>query len=101
MKKVMLVSAMVLGFAFAANAQDVKTAKTETAAAVQQEKDYKTIDPVSVNNEALKTVLTKYKGHIIKEAFRAEDGEYKLVLSKDQKSKTVIINKDGKVIKEA
>jgi hypothetical protein len=104
MKKIMLIPALVLGFTFAANAQEVQTtAKTKTVekTVVKDQKDYKEIDPVSVNNDALKTVLVKYKGHQIKEAFRAEDGDYKLVLSKDKKNKTVYIAKTGKVIKEA
>lgn len=104
MKKLLLIPAIVLGFTFAANAQEVKTeTKTTTVekTVAKDQKDYKEIDPVSVNNDALKTVLTKYKGHTIQEAFRAEDGDYKLVLTKDKKNKTVYIAKTGKVIKEA
>lgn len=100
----MLIPALVLGFTFAAQAQEVKTetkTKTVEKTVVKDQKDYKEIDPVSVNNDALKTVLTRYKGHQIQEAFRAEDGDYKLVLSKDKKNKTVYISKGGKVIKEA
>lgn len=102
MKKLFLIPALILGFTFAASAQEVKTeTKTVETTVVKDQKDYKEIDPVSVNNDALKTVLSKYKGHQIQEAFRAEDGDYKLVLSKDKKSKTVYISKAGKVIKEA
>ncbi len=104
MKKLMLIPALVLGFTFATQAQEIKTetkTKTVEKTVVKDQKDYKEIDPVSVNNDALKTVLTKYKGHSIQEAFRAEDGDYKLVLSKDKKNKTVYISKVGKVIKEA
>ena len=104
MKKIFLIPALVLGFTLTANAQDVKSAKTETTVkttVTQDQKEYKEIDPVSVNNDALKTVLTKYKGHSIEEAFRAEDGDYKLVLTKDKKHKTVYIAKTGQIIKEA
>jgi len=104
MKKLFLIPALILGFTITANAQDVKTTTktTETEkTVVDDQKDYKEIDPVSVNNDALKTVLTKFKGHQIQEAFRAEDGDYKLVLSKDNKNKTVYIAKTGKIIKEA
>ncbi len=104
MKKLFLIPALVLGFTISANAQEVTTTtkvKTVEKSVAQDQKDYKEIDPVSVNNDALKTILTKYKGHSIQEAFRAEDGDYKLVLSKDKKSKTVYIAKTGKIIKEA
>ncbi|SCY34041.1 hypothetical protein [Flavobacterium caeni] len=103
MRKLFLVPALVLGFTIAANAQEVTTAKAKTTekTVAKDQKEYKEIDPVSVNNDALKTVLTKYKGHSIQEAFRAEDGDYKLVLSKDKKNKTVYIAKTGKIIKEA
>lgn len=103
MKKIFLIPALVLGFTITAQAQDVTTAtnKTVEKTVVKDQKEYKEIDPVSVNNDALKTVLTKFKGHSIQEAFRAEDGDYKLVLSKDKKAKTVYIAKTGKIIKEA
>lgn len=101
MKKYLIIPALFLGFSLTANAQEVKTeTKTETTV-VKDQKDYKEIDPVSVNNEALKTVLTKFKGHTIQEAFKAQDGEYKLVLTKDKKNRTVYIAKSGKLIKEA
>lgn len=103
MKKILLIPAVVLGFTLAANAQDVKTTTTTKVekTVAKDQTDYKEIDPVSVNNDALKTVLTKFKGHQIQEAFRAENGDYKLVLTKDKKNKTVYIAKTGKVIKEA
>lgn len=101
MKKIFLIPVFVLGLTMSANAQtEVKKSETvETTITAQ--KDYKEIDPVSVNNDALKTVLKTYKGHAIIEAWRAENGDYKLLLGKDKKNKTVYIAKDGKVIKEA
>ncbi|HMI06623.1 MAG TPA: hypothetical protein VK528_03680 [Flavobacterium sp.] len=104
MKKLFLIPVFVLGFVMSANAQDVKTTtKRETAktTVTQEKKDFKKIDPVTVNNDALKTILKNYKGHSIQEAWRATDGEYKLVLTKDKKNKTVYIDKSGKIIKEA
>lgn len=93
----------VLGFAMSGNAQEVKATQTETTQTTEtkEQTDYKAIDPVSVNNDALKTVLKNYKGSSIQEAWQAPDGSYKLVLSKDKKNRTVYIAKTGEIIKEA
>ena len=102
MKKLFIIPVFVLGFAMSANAQtEVKKTETVETKVTTQRNDYKEIDPVSVNNDALKTILKTYNGHSIVEAWRAENGDYKLVISKDKKNKTVYIAKDGKVIKEA
>lgn len=101
MKKLFLIPVFVLGFAISTNAQ-TEVQKTETTKTVTTEQEgYKEIDPVSVNNDALKTILKTYKGHSILEAWQAENGDYKLVIVKDKKNKTVYIAKSGKVIKEA
>jgi hypothetical protein len=98
MKKLFLIPAFVLGFARSANAQtEVKKTETVEAKVTTQQKYYKEIDPVSVNNDALKTVLKTYKGHSILEAWRAEKGDDKLLLTKDKKIKPFILLKTVKL----
>ncbi|NUY80736.1 hypothetical protein HUK80_07525 [Flavobacterium sp. MAH-1] len=98
MKKLLFISALVLGFAVSANAQTEKTTKTTTETTTT--KQYKPIDRNTVAPSALEKIGTKYGGYSILEAYQATDGEYKLVVSKDNKKSTAYFTSTGEFLKE-
>lgn len=98
MKKLFFISALVLGFAATANAQTEKTTKTTTETTTT--KSYKSIDRNTVSATALEKIGTKYGGYSILEAYQAADGEYKLVVSKDNKKSTAYFTSGGEFLKE-
>lgn len=98
MKKLFFISALALGFAVSANAQTEKTTKTTTETTTT--KQYKPIDRNTVAPSALEKIGTKYAGYSILEAYQATDGEYKLVVSKDNKKSTAYFTSTGEFLKE-
>jgi hypothetical protein len=102
MKKLVLASAFVLGFAITANAQTEKTTTTKTTTKTEQPaKQYKMIDRTTVAPAALEKIGTKYGGYSILEAHQAGDGEYKLVLnSAEGKKSTAYFSANGDFIRE-
>jgi hypothetical protein len=97
MKKLLFLSAMTIGFAFTSNAQSEPTTKAATQTAT---KSYKTIDRNTVSPTALEKIGTKYGGYSILEAYQAADGEYKLVVTKDNQKKTAYFTSAGDFLKE-
>lgn len=67
--------------------------------AVKQEKQYKKINVSEVSKEALEKIKKSYGSYAIKEAHRADDGEYKLVLTKDGVDITATFTSAGDLIK--
>lgn len=98
MKKIFLLAVITLGFGINANAD---TNKVSTEISITQEKEYKAIEPSAIPADVLKNVSSKYGGYTLKEAHVAADGEYKLVLSKDDKTVTAFFSTTGEFIKEA
>ena len=98
MKKIFLLAAIALGFGINANAN---TVKNNTAISVTQEKQYNPIEPSAIPADVLKNISGKYGGYTLKEAHVAADGEYKLVVSKDEKTVTAYFSSTGEFIKEA
>lgn len=66
---------------------------------IHQEKKYKKIEVSEVSKEALATIKKSYGNYTIKEAHRADDGEYKLILTKDGIDTTVTCTSAGEIIK--
>lgn len=97
MKKILVLAALVVGIGVNAAALD----KTINEISVIQEKQYKPIEPSAIPADVLKPISSKYGGYTIKEAHVASDGEYKLVLSKDEKTVTAYFTATGEFIKEA
>ena len=64
-----------------------------------QEKQYKKIDVSAVDKAALEKIKKSYGTYTIKEAYKAEDGEYKLVLNKDGVDLTATFTPAGDLIK--
>lgn len=64
-----------------------------------QEKQYKKIDVSEVSKDALSRIKKNYGDYTIKEAYRADDGEYKLVLVKDGGELTATFTSAGELIK--
>lgn len=97
MKKILVLAGLILGIGVNAATSD----KTINQISVIQEKQYKPIEPSAIPADVLKNISSKYGGYTIKEAHVASDGEYKLVLSKDDKTVTAYFTATGELIKEA
>lgn len=80
--------------AFAAQNTVVNTYDT-----IIQEKQYKKIEVSQVSKEAMDKIKKGYGQYTVKEAYRAEDGEYKLVLTKDGVDLTATFTSGGDLIK--
>jgi len=98
MKKIFLLAVFALGFGI--NAQASQIGNTNSIS-ISQEKQYKSIEPSSIPADVLKNISTKYGGFTIREAHVASDGEYKLILSKDEKTVTAYFSSTGEFVKEA
>ncbi|RZJ68931.1 hypothetical protein [Flavobacterium sp.] len=98
MRKLLFISALTLGFAVNAQAQTEQTTKTTTTTTAT--KSYKAIDRNTVSPSALEKIGTKYGGYSILEAYQAADGEYKLVVTKDNKKSTAYFASTGEFLKE-
>lgn len=66
---------------------------------VYQEKQYKKIEISQVSKEAMDKIKKSYGSYTIKEAYKADDGEYKLVLTKDGIDTTATFTSTGNLIK--
>lgn len=99
MKKIFLLASLALGLGITTTA--TASDKTTDQISVIQEKQYKQIEPSAIPADVLKNISSKYGGFTIKEAHVADDGEYKLILSKDDKTVTAYFSSTGEFIKEA
>lgn len=72
---------------------------TVTNVVIVQEKQYKKIDVNTIPKETISRIKQSYGNYIIKEAYRADDGEYKLVLTKDGTELTATFTADGNLIR--
>lgn len=97
MKKLFCLSIMFLGIGICIPTEAKATEKS--AMVVSQEKEYKKITPEEVNKEALMNIKAKYGDYQIVEAAVAADGEYKLVLKKDNAALTALFTSAGDLIK--
>jgi len=98
MKKIFLIAIVAVSFSMNAKAPEVQKGNVIS---VFQEKEYKAIEPSSIPADVLKNISAKYGGYTIKEAHLASDGEYKLILSKDEKTVTAYFSATGELVKEA
>ena len=64
-----------------------------------QEKQYKKIKVEDVPKDTLAKIKKQYGNYIIKEAYKADDGELKLVLSKEGIDTTATFTSAGELIK--
>ncbi|MDQ7962417.1 hypothetical protein [Flavobacterium lindanitolerans] len=96
MKKLLYLSMLFLSLGLFASFESIKTLKN---ASFIQEKEYKKIAPEEVKKEALINIKAKYGDYQIVEAGVAVDGEYKLVLKKDNASITALFTANGELIK--
>lgn len=65
-----------------------------------QEKEYKKIEDIDVPADVLKAASARYSGYALNEAYRAEDGEFKLILTKDNKPIVAYYKATGEFIKD-
>ncbi|KGO91910.1 hypothetical protein [Flavobacterium subsaxonicum] len=96
MKNLFLALAVMAGVA--ATATTIKNNST-TISVNYQEKQYKKIQVSEVSKEALDKIKKSYGNYTIKEAHKADDGEYKLVLAKDGVDLTATFTPAGDLIK--
>jgi hypothetical protein len=73
---------------------------SDKVASVFQEKEYKKVETNEVPANILKNASTRYSGYALNEAYVSEDGEYKLVVSKDRKTVKAYYKSTGEFIKE-
>jgi hypothetical protein len=66
---------------------------------ILQEKQYKKIEVSDIAPEAMDKIKKGYGQYTVKEAYKSEDGEYKLVLSKDGVDLTATFTSAGDLIK--
>lgn len=94
MRKLILALALLAGLSATA-------AVTQTEASIYsyQEKQYKKIDVSQVSKEALDKIKKNYGSYTIKEAYKSDDGDYKLVLTKDGIDTTATFTSSGDLIK--
>lgn len=65
-----------------------------------QEKEYKKIEDVDVPADVLKAASARYSGYALTEAYMAEDGQFKLILAKDNKPVVAYYKATGEFIKD-
>ena len=90
--------AVVLAASFTATAAPT-TQNEGNIAPLFQEKQYKKIEASQVSKDALDKIKKSYGNYTIKEAYKADDGEYKLVLSKDGTDITATFTPAGDLVK--
>ncbi|MFD2603362.1 hypothetical protein [Flavobacterium suzhouense] len=66
---------------------------------IVQEKQYKKINVSDIPKEVLDKIKKQYGNYTINEAQKADDGEYKLILSKDGIDNTATFTSAGDLIK--
>lgn len=95
MKKILIALGLLCGLAtFAEIHHNVTTTRVEV-----QEKQYKKIEVSQVSKEAADKIKSNYGDYTITEAAVAEDGEYRLVLTKDKVSITATFTSAGDLVK--
>ncbi|MFL9843635.1 hypothetical protein [Flavobacterium rhizosphaerae] len=99
MKKFLLIVALTGGFYISEAAVTSWGINNERCIFMQQEKQYKKIKVSEVSKEAMDKIKAGYGSYTVKEAYKAEDGSYKLVLSKDGINTTVTFTPEGELIK--
>lgn len=77
----------------------IKASANELKISIFQEKKYKKIKVEEVSKDVLAKIQKNYGNYTIKEAHRADDGEYKLILTKDGVDTTVTLTPAGEIIK--
>lgn len=95
MRKLVLALATMAGL----TASVITKADVETVISVFQEKQYKKIEVSSVPKDTLDKIKKNYGNYTIKEAYKANDGEYKLVLTKDGIDLIATFTPSGDLIK--
>ena len=95
MKNLFLALAVLTGF----SATATTTVVQDQVISVYQEKQYKKIEVSQVSKEAMEKIKKSYGSYTIKEAYKADDGEYKLVLTKDGIDTTATFTSSGNLIK--
>lgn len=95
MKNLFLSLAVLTGF----SATATTTVVQDQVISVYQEKQYKKIEVSQVSKEAMEKIKKSYGSYTIKEAYKADDGEYKLVLTKDGIDTTATFTSSGNLIK--
>jgi len=94
MKRLFFMLAALTGFSVTA-----ATILENEVISVYQEKQYKKIEISQVSKEAMDKIKKSYGSYTIKEAYKADDGEYKLVLTKDGIDTTATFTSTGNLIK--
>lgn len=95
MKKLLIAMALVVSLSATAGISTAMSVKKE----VVQDKQYKKIDVTAIPKETLDKIKKSYGSYTIKEAAKADDGEYKLVLTKDGVDLTATFTPSGDLIK--
>jgi hypothetical protein len=95
MRKLLFAAIFVAGFSITAFA----TTDNPVGISLLQEKQYKKIEVSTVSKEVLAKIKKSYGNYTIKEAHKADDGEYKLILTKDGIDTTVTLTPAGEIIK--
>lgn len=98
MKNLFYLSVFIFGISTPNFAKEVATNKAQKQI-LEQEKEYKKISPDQVNKEALINLKAKYGDYQVSEAAVSSDGEYKLVLKKDNGILTATFTPTGELIK--
>ena len=66
---------------------------------IAQEKQYKKINVSDIPKDVLDMIKKQFGNYTIKEAHKSDDGEYKLILSKDGVDNTATFTSTGDIIK--
>jgi hypothetical protein len=96
MRKLFFAIIVLTGFAATAATSALKK---DITTSIYQEKQYKKIEVSEVSKDALDKIKKSYGNYTVKEAYKAEDGEYKLVLTKDGTDLTATFTPAGDLIK--
>jgi hypothetical protein len=95
MKNLIIACALAMSLSALASSPQIRLSGT----VLVQEKQYKKIDVSAVDKAALEKIKKSYGTYTIKEAHKADDGEYKLVLNKDGVDLTATFTPAGDLIK--
>ncbi|MCW4468754.1 hypothetical protein OGH69_07265 [Flavobacterium sp. MFBS3-15] len=95
MKKFIVTLATIAGI----TASVITYEDVNTVISVFQDKQYKKIDVAAIPKDTLNKIKKDYGNYTVKEAYKADDGEYKLVLSKDGVDLTATFTSTGNLIK--
>ena len=100
MKNLFLAASLALAFGANAAILAVTIEPVVITTITTQEKEFTKVEPSKVSDQVMKEINTKYEGYTISEAYQAEDGEYKLVLTKKDEKLTVHYKSNGEFVKE-